>query len=37
MAEQIFQEAMHNQSYQYIIETVVPSDRRTQVYDFWVN
>ena len=37
MAEQISQEAMHNQSYQYIIETVVPSDRRTQVYDFWRN
>ncbi len=35
MAEQISQEAMHNQSYQYIIETVIPSDRRTQVYDFW--
>ncbi|MEH2302377.1 MAG: ribonucleotide-diphosphate reductase subunit beta [Nostoc sp.] len=35
MAEQISQEAMHNQSYQYIIETVIPSDRRTHVYDFW--
>ena len=35
MAEQISQEAMHNQSYQYIIETVIPSDRRTQVYEFW--
>lgn len=35
MAEQIAQEAMHNQSYQYIIETVVPSDRRSSVYEFW--
>lgn len=35
MAEQISQEAMHNQSYQYIIETIVPSDRRSQVYEFW--
>jgi ribonucleoside-diphosphate reductase beta chain len=35
MAEQISQEAMHNQSYQYLIETVIPSDRRSQVYEFW--
>ncbi|BAY29026.1 ribonucleoside-diphosphate reductase beta chain [Nostoc carneum NIES-2107] len=35
MAEEISQEAMQNQSYQYIIETVIPSARRTQVYDFW--
>ncbi len=35
IAEQISQEGMHNQSYQYIIETVIPSDRRTAVYEFW--
>ena len=35
MAEQISQEGMHNQSYQYIIETIVPPDRRNQVYEFW--
>ncbi|MGB3402487.1 MAG: ribonucleotide-diphosphate reductase subunit beta [Microcoleaceae cyanobacterium] len=35
MAEQISQEAMHNQSYQYIIETIIPSERRSVVYDFW--
>ncbi len=35
MAEQISQEGMHNQSYQYIIETVIPPERRTAVYDFW--
>ena len=35
MAEQISQEGMHNQSYQYIIETIIPSDRRRAVYEFW--
>ena len=35
MAEQISQEAMHNQSYQYLIETIIPSDDRTKVYEFW--
>ena len=35
IAEQISQEGMHNQSYQYIIETVIPRERRSIVYDFW--
>ena len=35
MAEQISQEGMHNQSYQYIIETVIPPERRSKVYEFW--
>ncbi|MBD2578420.1 ribonucleotide-diphosphate reductase subunit beta [Oscillatoria sp. FACHB-1406] len=35
MAEQISQEGMHNQSYQYIIETIVPTENRAAVYDFW--
>ena len=35
MAEQISQEAMHNQSYQYIIETIIPPERRSNVYEFW--
>lgn len=35
MAEQISQEGMHNQSYQYMIETIIPSERRNYVYDFW--
>jgi Ribonucleotide reductase, small chain len=26
---------MHNQSYQYIIETIIPPERRSEVYDFW--
>ena len=35
MAEQISQEGMHNQSYQYMIETIIPTERRSVVYDFW--
>jgi len=35
LAEQLSQEAMHNQSYQYIIETVIPVEERARVYDFW--
>jgi ribonucleoside-diphosphate reductase beta chain len=35
MAEQISQEGMHNQSYQVMIETIVPPDRRDDVYEFW--
>lgn len=34
-SEQQSQEALHNQSYQYMIETIIPGDRRNQVYDFW--
>lgn len=35
MAEQISQEGMHNQSYQYIIETIIPLERRNAVYELW--
>lgn len=35
MAEQISQEGMHNHAYQYMIETIVPSDRRSNIYEFW--
>lgn len=35
LAEQISQESLHSQSYQYIIETIIPSDRRREVYEFW--
>lgn len=35
IAEQISQEGMHNQSYQYMIETIIPGERRSVVYDFW--
>ena len=33
--EQTSQEAMHNESYQVIIDTIVPSDRRSDIYEFW--
>lgn len=26
---------MHNQSYQYMIESIIPAERRAEVYDFW--
>ncbi|WP_443029177.1 ribonucleotide-diphosphate reductase subunit beta [Spirulina sp. CS-785/01] len=35
MTEQASQEGLHNQSYQYMIETIIPAERRNQVYDFW--
>lgn len=35
MSEQISQESMHNHSYQYLIESIIPPERRPQVYDFW--
>lgn len=35
LAEQISQEAMHGESYQYIVETIVPEKERHKVYDFW--
>jgi ribonucleoside-diphosphate reductase beta chain len=35
MTEQASQEAMHNQSYQVIIESIIPSEERNNVYYFW--
>lgn len=35
LREQTSQEAMHSNSYQYMIETIIPSDRRNGIYDFW--
>lgn len=35
LSEQISQEAMHNQSYQYIIETVIPKNKRESIYENW--
>jgi ribonucleoside-diphosphate reductase beta chain len=35
MAEQLSQEGMHNHSYQYMIETIIPTEKRNAVYDFW--
>lgn len=35
ISEQISQEAMHNSSYQYIIESVIPPEKRDQIYENW--
>jgi len=34
-SEQQSQEALHDQSYQYLIQSIIPSERRNKVYDFW--
>lgn len=33
--EQQSQEVMHSKSYQYMIETIIPSDKRQSIYDMW--
>lgn len=35
MAEQTSQEAMHNASYQYMIESIIPAERRGEIYEYW--
>lgn len=35
MTEQASQEVLHNSSYQYLIETILPSDKREGIYDLW--
>ena len=35
LAIQTYQEAIHAQSYAYIIESIIPAQQRTQVYDVW--
>lgn len=35
MAEQISQEALHNQSYQFLIESILPLEDRSNIYTFW--
>lgn len=35
LTEQASQEALHSQSYQIILEAIVPGDRRNEIYDFW--
>jgi ribonucleoside-diphosphate reductase beta chain len=32
---QIYQEAVHSQSYAYMIESIIPQNRRAKIYDFW--
>jgi len=35
LGEQLSQELLHNESYQVIIESIIPSDRRNEIYEFW--
>lgn len=35
LAEQTSQEAMHSESYQYMIESLIPDNERSAVYEFW--
>jgi ribonucleoside-diphosphate reductase beta chain len=35
LAIQTFQEAVHSQSYAYIIDTIIPSHKREKIYDYW--
>lgn len=35
LAIQTYQEAIHSQSYAYVIESVIPSDKREKIYEFW--
>lgn len=35
LAIQTYQEAIHSQSYQYIIETILPKEKRNTIYDKW--
>ena len=32
---QTYQEAIHSQSYAYMIESIVPAAKRAEIYDFW--
>jgi len=35
LAIQTYQEAIHSQSYAYIIESIIPSSKREKIYDLW--
>ncbi|NRA73515.1 MAG: ribonucleotide-diphosphate reductase subunit beta [Rickettsiales bacterium] len=35
LAIQTYQEAIHSQSYAYMIESIIPVNRRNEIYDFW--
>jgi ribonucleoside-diphosphate reductase beta chain len=35
LAIQTYQEAIHSQSYAYIIESIIPSEKRDAIYDQW--
>ncbi len=34
-AEQLSQEGMHGKSYQYMIETIIPSEKKESIYSYW--
>lgn len=33
--EQLSQEQLHSQSYQYIIESIIPPEKRDDIYEYW--
>jgi ribonucleoside-diphosphate reductase beta chain len=33
--QQVFFEGIHSNSYQYIVEALLPTERRNEIYDFW--
>lgn len=35
LAIQTYQEAVHSQSYAYIIESIIPADKRAKIYERW--
>ena len=35
LAIQTYQEAIHSQSYAYTIETIIPVEKRNEIYEFW--
>lgn len=35
LAEQTSQEAMHSESYGYMIESLIPDNRQSEIYEFW--
>ena len=35
LSEQEAQESLHSQAYSYQIETIIPQDRRQEIYDYW--
>lgn len=34
-SEQLSQETLHSQSYQYIIESIIPPEKRDDIYEYW--
>lgn len=35
IAEQCYFEGIHSESYKYIVESLLPVERQTEIYDFW--